>query len=337
VQEPYTVAVSYLRTLLEVTEAAGIGREALLDGLPITEKELAAAGNRVGLNVASHIWKRAIALSGDVLLGLKVGCQVRPSTFYVLGHAVMSSATLGEAMQLMLRYQRLVSDGGVLTSDAAEMHELVTIIYTPRVMRLSLMPQQIEAIIASLIHMAAWLSASHAKPSAISFTHAPLAPVDAYRSLLGVSPTFCASAHSITFARADLAQALPHADADLCAMHCRLIDEQLTRLPQADFLSGFVVQWLAARPLCEASAEGVAAQLGASVRTLQRRLAEEGSSWETLLDEARRQEAQRLILAGTALDEAAQQLGYHDASSLSRAMRRWFGVTPGKMRRQPTS
>ena len=332
-QEPYTVAVSYLRSLLETAEAAGIAREALLDGLPITEREFAAAGNRVGLSVAQQLWKRAIALSGDALFGLKVGSQVRPSTFYVLGHAIMSSATLGEAKQLMLRYQRLVSDGGVLTSDIAAMRESVTIVYTPRSMRLHLLPQQIEAIVAGLVTMAGWLSASHAQPRAVSFSHTPQGAIEAYRSILGVLPVFGAPVHSITFSRADLAQALPHADAGLCAMHCRLIDEQLALLPPAGYLSGFIAQWLAARPLYEASAEAVATQLGTTVRTLQRQLAEEGSSWTALLDTARKQAAQRLILAGTGLDEAARQLGYHDASSLSRAVRRWFGTAPGKMRR----
>jgi AraC-like DNA-binding protein len=337
VQEPYTVAASYLRTLLEAAESTGLTRKALLDGLPIAERDLGAAGNRVSLRVANLLWKRAIALLGDPLFGLRVGCLVRPSTFYVLGHAVMSSATLGEAMQLMLRYQRLVSDGGVLTSDAAELRDTVTIVYTPREMQLRFLPQQIEAIVACLVNMASWLSAAHAKPRTISFCHAALGSADAYRSYLGLVPEFGAPAHTISFKRADLALPLPHADTELCAMHCRLVDEQLAMLPTAGFVSGFVLQWLAARPLCEARADSVATQLGTTIRTLQRQLADEGNSWSGLLDAARKQEAQRLIEAGTRLEEVARQLGYHDASSLSRAVRRWFDMAPGDLRRRPNA
>lgn len=81
--------------------------------------------------------------------------------------------------------------------------------------------------------------------------------------------------------------------------------------------------------------EGVAAAMGVSVRTLQRRLAEHGLEFSTIIDGVRRDQAMALLgdgsrdLTGIALD-----LGYSDATSFSRAFRRWTGVSPGRFRRQ---
>ena len=80
--------------------------------------------------------------------------------------------------------------------------------------------------------------------------------------------------------------------------------------------------------------DGVAAAMGVSVRTLQRRLAEHGLEFSAIIDGVRREKAMALLadasrdLTGIALD-----LGYSDATSFSRAFRRWTGVAPGRFRR----
>jgi AraC-like DNA-binding protein len=96
------------------------------------------------------------------------------------------------------------------------------------------------------------------------------------------------------------------------------------------YASSFAVQWLAHRADANPSIEDLAAALGMSVRSMQRTLKEEGTSWATLVDNMRRAALEGLLQQGWSLEAAAQRLGYHDASSVSRAARRWFGVTPGQ-------
>ena len=88
------------------------------------------------------------------------------------------------------------------------------------------------------------------------------------------------------------------------------------------------------RPVHPLAVVGDLAQaLGLSVRNLQRQLAAEGTSWSQLVDAARRDALQSLVRKGLPLGEAAERMGYHDASSLSRAARRWFGMPPAKWAR----
>ena len=70
-----------------------------------------------------------------------------------------------------------------------------------------------------------------------------------------------------------------------------------------------------------------------SQRTLQRRLQEEGTSFQTLLDDTRRELAEQyLAQPGMSLLEIAYLLGFADPSNFFRAFRRWFDATPGEYR-----
>jgi AraC-like DNA-binding protein len=72
--------------------------------------------------------------------------------------------------------------------------------------------------------------------------------------------------------------------------------------------------------------------LGLSVRSLRRRLSEEGVSWTTLLHEEWAVRAERL-LARLTIQEAAYQLGFADSSAFHRAFKKWTGRTPAAFQR----
>ena len=68
-----------------------------------------------------------------------------------------------------------------------------------------------------------------------------------------------------------------------------------------------------------------------SARTLQRRLTEEGVTFQQLMEEARRELAQHYLLhSSLELNETAYLLGYEDANSFFRAFHKWEGIPPGE-------
>lgn len=77
----------------------------------------------------------------------------------------------------------------------------------------------------------------------------------------------------------------------------------------------------------------MASLLGVSERTLQRRLAECGRNYTTIVDDFRREESARLLCdRSVPLIEVANRLGYAEQTSFTRAFRRWMGVTPSAWR-----
>ena len=85
----------------------------------------------------------------------------------------------------------------------------------------------------------------------------------------------------------------------------------------------------------DTSIGALARELAMSGRTLQRRLATEGVSYQTLLDDARKAAAgQYLRESRLAIGEIAYLVGYSEPAPFHRAFKRWFGKTPSEVRSQ---
>ncbi|HTS62960.1 MAG TPA: AraC family transcriptional regulator ligand-binding domain-containing protein [Candidatus Acidoferrales bacterium] len=114
-------------------------------------------------------------------------------------------------------------------------------------------------------------------------------------------------------------------------------EKVLARLPAQTGIAADVQRALASRvggPDTRIAA--VARQLAISVRTLQRRLAAEGVSYQDLLDGARKEAAGQYLGNSTlAICEIAYLLGYSEPAPFHRAFKRWYGVTPDAFRRKP--
>jgi AraC-like DNA-binding protein len=110
-----------------------------------------------------------------------------------------------------------------------------------------------------------------------------------------------------------------------------------TRVVDADeTLAGSLKQALSALlPAVHPSIELAAEIAGLSPRTLRRRLADEGTSWRRIVDDARLEACDRLLRdPGRSLGEIAAELGYSDQANMTRAFRRWTGECPSVYRRR---
>ena len=117
----------------------------------------------------------------------------------------------------------------------------------------------------------------------------------------------------------------PFADATL---HARAIEElelALRRQNNPLDVRGRVERLLSGAAPGQMNSAFAAVALGISHRTLVRRLAETGAGFRELVDTEKKRRAMLLIEAGaTTHAEIAEQLGYADATSFSRSLRRWF-------------
>jgi AraC-like DNA-binding protein len=145
---------------------------------------------------------------------------------------------------------------------------------------------------------------------------------------------FKADQNALVFSKADIELPFVTHNADLLATVAPQLEAELTgQLAHKTFTEqakGILKHLLAGhRP----GIEDLARELHLSTRTLQRRLTEQGITFQRLLDEARRELARHYLLHSTReLNETAYLLGYEDANSFFRAFRHWEGTTPGHWR-----
>lgn len=110
--------------------------------------------------------------------------------------------------------------------------------------------------------------------------------------------------------------------------------KQSTQLRCVDLIRRVIMKQLSkGQPSLERAADA----LGWSARTLQRHLAEGGTSFSHLLDEVRLLNARELIRRQEKISDVAARLGYADAGSFTRAFERWTGMSPRQYRKSVSS
>ncbi len=327
--KPNTVSAAYLQALFDHTRSRGLSDTLLLNGLSLDLQDGAA---RCTEAAAAELFDRAAMLLGDDALGLHAGEHIRPGHYGVLGYVAMNCATLGETLDYLRRYQALVVDlGGV---GVAPDGDSIVLSWAPdegRPLR-----QLAEFNWAALISFMRWISAHEGRPLRIDFNYPAPARLDEHGRLFGCELRFDQPCYRLVLPLDWLRSPLIQPDTTMRAAMLRLADQQLLALPRGeDMLSR--ARSVIARRLSEGPVElaGVARQLAVSPRTLQRALHDNGSSFSGLIDEVRRELAER-YLADPALGvvDMAFLLGFSEQSAFQRAFKRWTGCTPGDYRRR---
>jgi AraC-like DNA-binding protein len=201
------------------------------------------------------------------------------------------------------------------------------------------LPRQRQAVENALLvtHLAVMaMSDGKARPREIWFAHEPISSIAAYQQYFGSAVYFGQPYNAIFLDKCHESIPISGRSSQIYEMATRYIDVEY---PKPDLLISARVRSLIAERL---SASGslhteVAAALGMHPRTLQRRLREEGVSFESIRDEVRREAAWRYLNhTRIPLITIAAFLGYSELSALSRSCIRWFARSPREFR-QPAA
>lgn len=313
--------------------ALGVDVAALLEGAGVPRSLLEDADARLPHEVALDVWHRAVRLSQDDALGIHAAEAVRPGAFDVLDYTLRSSATLGEAWGRLTRYYRLLHDAAqvrlVVSGGHAHLSHALPSSMPP-------LPRQVaEFIMTALLVASRQATGVDLVPVEVSFHHAAPSDSSEHRRVFRCEPRFEQPFNGMSVAQAALKWPLLKADSGLSTVLERHTGELLARLPH---VQGFVerVRAHAAEGLASGGAtnEAIAKRLHMSVRTLNRRMRDEGTSLQAVVDTLRRELALRYLEERRlAIPEVAYLLGFSEASAFHRAFRRWMGTTPTEHRR----
>ena len=177
------------------------------------------------------------------------------------------------------------------------------------------------------------LSSHKVQAQEIWFTHAPLAPLNVYRDFFGAPVKFGMPSNALIFAKEDLLRPIVNRNQQVYEMALSYID---TQFPPLSIPLPTQVRIILGRLLATGRCTqiNVAEILAMHPRTFQRRLRDEGTNFEQLVDDVRREIALRsLVQTKEPLIRIVEKLGYSETSVLTRSCYRWFSSSPRKMRR----
>ena len=289
-------------------------------------------------NVPVAVWRRmladGLALTPDrPAPELAVGACATPRHVGVLGYLVLATDTLGEAMLAYQRYETLFY--GTSLAQIEVMENEAEIRWPPSDNELG---QQADgAAIAALVTFLRRQIDQPPPPSAISFLHSVDADsARAYDAFFGCPVNWSDTHVRVRFPLRYLSLPMPRRDPTLRRLLDRQAQAMLQALPQSSEADR-QMQRVVLRMLSdgEPTLARAAAAMHMSPRTLQRRLARHGLSWQQWLDRSREQLAhQYLEDRALTLADIALLLGFSEQSAFNRAYKRWTGRSPGRDRRQ---
>lgn len=325
-----TVSIMWFKGLLAAAAQAGIAQQEILDHAGVNSDVLNDQMGRVSLDDTIKIWRAAEVLSADPLFGMHMGMQLKPTHFQILAFTMLSSENLADALQKIMKYQRLISDGGHFSVETEG--PLAKLVYLPAQDNFS--HHQIDAVLVAAVSFTRWLLDRNVGLTKLSLSHNASQQAKAYQAFFQCEVAFQQSENALYFDAGLLLEPLPGHDSDLAQVHAQIADSQLQKLNNPSLVSQ-VSSLLMLPGNMMLSREEVAEELAMSGRSLQRKLQEEGVSFQNIQDQLRHREA-LVLLADEALTlgKIGEQLGFSESSTFYRAFKRWEGVTPGEYRQQ---
>lgn len=326
---------SHLTTLhavslvLQTFQDQGLSDAALLQGSGIRAADLGRADSRITTRQELQVCANAVAQRRDI--GLELGRRMHVSSYGMLGYALLSSATLGDALRLALRYPallgtffrlHLIEEGECIWFSASDYRE-----------EAQLAAFNAEFCLVSLKVICDDLLGRPLPLLAARFAHAEPDYHAKYAETFACPLQFAASDNAFAFDRSWLEQPLPLADLvthRAMSERCRQLNLEFTG---RQAWLGRIRQSLAEQLDTPPGLEGLARQMNCSSRTLRRHLSEMGSSYQQLLDELRFERAKQLLAEGQMpIYRIAEVLGFSETASFRHAFMRWSGVAPSHFR-----
>jgi AraC-like DNA-binding protein len=275
------------------------------------------------------VWREASLRTRRSCIPLEVGLRTPEASFGLIYYLAASAPTLGAGLTLLQRSLPLATPWLRLSIEEREDEVVLAFAHQPR------FPGRDEIdlfILGILLRRLQQTPVRAVRPLRVELPLRAPADREAWSQLVDGTPLrFGARMVQMALRREDWALALRRSDPRLT----ELLKQQLALAdgPNDAFLA-------ALRTLLRDQLDRlpelpeVAAALGLSTRSLQRRLGAAGTTFERELGQVRRDVAEALLVQPhVSLGEVAARVGFAEQASFTRAFQRWTGSTPSRARR----
>ena len=330
--EQQGLPASHALHLVDLVSRWRVSDRDLLADLGLRREDLIDPHLSLPLPVMLALIERARILTGEPALGFYLGLQMSSSAHGYLGFAVMSAATLRDALMLTVQYAPIRTTALALTLEVAEKSAALVI------EELDDFGAAREVVLLALL-IGVWrignvLLGREITSSTLDVTFPEPDYYDRFRHL-NPRVRFAQPANRLVFEAALLDEPLVSADPAslrLAQDQCeRMLESVASRSPLVERVRRLVLR----RDAGVRSFEELAAAMRISPRTLRRRLAGARVSFSRLLEEARCDRARALLRSpDLSTKDVAERVGYSNVANFMRAFRRWTGRTPAAYRRE---
>jgi AraC-like DNA-binding protein len=320
----------FLSTLLDLLEELGSSESQLLHHSGVTAVRR-PEDFTLNASQMDALCVNALALSQDPQLGLRLGSRINISSQGIFGYALMTSATVGDALKLLIRYSRIILPS--IRIEAQQRDGRVDVLVEAAHLALAVERFYCEVLFSAIMHNGSLLIGDSVVVTRLELDYPEPEDGELYPLIFGADVQFGSDRCALSFDEASLGIAISTAN----PIAQNIFRRECDRLSALDHRRGSVSERVQQLLLQSGSvfptSAVVAQQLHMSESTLRRRLANEGCRYQQLLDQVRFRLAREYLL-GTTLPvaEIGQLLGFSDTTNFRRSFRRWSGAQPSQFR-----
>jgi len=276
-----------------------------------------------------------LAQSHDELFGLHTAKHVQPGSYSVLGYISMNCENLGQAISKIQPFEKLVGDMG--TTTLRQLGDKIKISWHCQFTDPTVKRHMVDNCLASWLTFARYLVGQESNPNELLLARKQpaLSQQNEYQAVFKCPVSYGQSENAIIFDKALLALPLNKGDQQLLSTlesHAQSLISDLTR--ETDWIT--LLQNTVAKALKNGNfhQQDIAQQYGISAKTLQRRLAAIGLSFQALLNETRLNIAKQHLAENCLnLNQISIELGFTEPRSFYRWFNKLTKQTPGDYRK----
>jgi AraC-like DNA-binding protein len=317
------------RLTIAVLKKRNVAVGPLLRRAGLSQQDFGGPQQRISAASQGKFLEYAAEAMDDSAFGLHLAAEANPREAGLVFYVMSAANNLGEALALFARYSRIVNEAvGFKIVPAAEgvVAEISLVGLSRHTAK-----QVTEFGVALTIKALREIAGRNIRPTRLSFVHARNSDMPAFELFFGCPVEFGALRDQIAFSNDSVSLPLITEDRYLLETLQPICDAAAKERGTAIGSLRAAVENEAQRllPHGKANRHRVAKSLGHSDRTLSRKLADEGTTYEEVLDQLRQSLALQYIEErGVSLSQIAWLLGYEGSSSFNHAFKRWTGRSP---------
>jgi AraC-like DNA-binding protein len=328
-----TVTGIAARLTIAVLKKQNIAVGRLLRRAGLSEHDFDGHQQRISAASQGKFLEYAAEAMDDSAFGLHLAEEANPREAGLLFYVTSAANNIDEALALFARYSRIVNEAVRVKRAHAEEGVVAEISFIGVSRHMA--KQVTEFGVAVTIRALREIAGQKIRPTHLSFIHGRNSDLQAFERFFGCAVEFGASRDQVAFSNETLALPLVTEDRHLLETLRPICDAAAKERGTAIGSLRAAVENEAQKLLHHGKAKRhiVAKSLGHSERTLTRKLADEGATYEQILDQLRQSLALQYIKErGVSLSQVAWLLGYEGSTSFNHAFKRWTGRSPSLVR-----
>ena len=313
-------------------EKYGCDSQSVIRKAGMDPEKLKNPDTRYSSKKMQRLWKLAVEETDQEAFGILMMENFPPATLQGLGFAWLASDTLRDALSRLERYTHFISTAArvALLNEKGKYHLVISSVadYLGRVA-----PASQDAALALVVQMCRLSVAPDMVPLQVELSHPPPREISIYKDFFRAPIHFSAQRDALVFDQEQIEEKLVFSNPKLARANDQMVVDYLDRFDRDNFAQKVRIQIIDHLPSGVPSQKDIAQSLNLSLRSMQRQLQREKTTFKSALEGVRKTLARNYLKnSPRSIGEIAYLLGFSEPSSFVRAFKRWNGKTPTQYR-----